>query len=193
MRILLRKQILLLVYLLLIGDAFWPNQSVIAQSAATETMIPYAPVKRPFEMPIRRAALEFVAPLSFPRRGVLLIFSGILSQSTSWITVDIDARSIERADTTLQTMPDGERERILDSKKGATLSWVEVNMVVKLANEIWDPPPRRPDLRPPVLDAMCEVFLFDGDEVVRTYTRGDGSDPLIKAISDFKIDAISKP
>ena len=181
------------VSLLLLTAYLALAEPAMAQSATAETAIPYAPVKRPYGTAIRRETLSFTAPMSYPRRGVMLIFSNGLSQGASWITVDVDARRIERAHTTMQTMPDGESEVILDSKEGGALFLAEVNTVVTLANEIWNPPPRSPGLRHFVTDARCDILLFDGDAVVRTIGSGDSSDPLVKAILILKAAAPAKP
>ena len=157
----------------------------VAQGTTAEGAVPYAPVKRPRDTAIRRDALTFTPPTQYPRRGVLVIFSNGLSRGATWITVDVDARRVERAHTTRQTLPDGEDEVILDSKNGGALSQAEVNTVVGLANEIWNPPPKVPNHRF-VTDAMCNVVLFDGDTVLETIASGDGSDPLVRAILDLK-------
>lgn len=193
----------LLAVLLLASGFFAAAQPAAAQNGPGDAMIAYAMVKRPSERVIRREDLNFTSPTPYPRRGVVLHFFSPLSKSEGWIIVDFDARRVERLQTTTQELPDGEVEQIVDNKNDSVLSVAEVNTVIKPANQVWDPQPRRPARGAPMTDAMCYATLFDGDAVLHTMqfqylvrnTKGVqvDADPLVKAVLGLKTGISATP
>jgi len=133
--------------------------------AAAEPVQPgYASVKIASPARTDRASVRLALPAGeWPRRGMLVATGNILSPLARWIVLDLDRRTIRRAATRLT---DGGGSELADRGRTDPLSDRELRTVIEAANGVW----RTRDPDPPVLgevtDALCNVTLFDGDDVL---------------------------
>jgi hypothetical protein len=135
----------------------------------TNTIIPYATVKRPPASISRREGLGFGPLIPLPREGVVLAGGSFLSSGASFTVVDFDARTLERLATTLDTLPDGQSELALTYRKVHPLSISELNRLIQEANRVWNPPPGQRSGSPIVTDSTCDIILFDGNDMLHQF------------------------
>jgi len=158
--------------------------------ASTDAILPYASIKRPQAAITRRDSAAFGLPVPIPHKGVLLSNGSFLAPGASFTIVDFDARSITRLTTVLDSLPDGKRELSLTGKTTRTLDAAELNRLIDNANKVWDPPPDTRPGSPMVLDATCNIVLFDGDDMLNQwgFACPYNSQNLIAALSAIKLD-----
>ena len=137
------------------------------------TPVAYARLKKPSTVITHRSELPAGIPQPYPDHGVVLVQGNFFAPGPEWIIVDFDAKTITRlltisADPThidLTHIEDGQKTKI--SKVVRPISDAELNRVIRQANEVWAPTGE--PLPPPYLitDSSCEVYLLDGDDVLR--------------------------
>jgi hypothetical protein len=177
-----------LLIALALGGVFQPAlaQPTSQPSLLSSTLMPYAPIKRPFRLE-HRDDIRWVLPAPYPTFGILLHSNGSLldenSGEANWIVVDFGKRTIAHL-TTKRDAKNGNTHYDIIKKALRHLTVEETNEIIEQANTIWNPGPDSHGYGFAV-DDFSEMVLLDRNDAV-VITAADQR-PLFNTIEGLKI------
>lgn len=180
----------LLSVLTLITNAYpAAGQSSSSQHMLTDTLIPYAPVKRPATPIEHRDALNYSPPEPLPIVGIAIV--GGSFGNVDWTIVNLDTRKLSDIQTQLASQQD-EKNGLNVHRTERSLTVVEANEIIRQANMVWNPVnPRSP---PPFgTDASCDVVLLDHDDVLVDHGTMCPDAQLVNLINTIEAPGLKLP